>query len=60
MSQHSIDHPAWQELDETSLSQVSGGYVGPDQTSLSFPSGLCLYINIARIGQIAKVVGIQR
>jgi len=60
MSQHSIDQPAWQELDETSLRQVSGGYLGPDQDISEFPVWALPYINIARIGQVAKVVGIQR
>lgn len=59
MSQQSIDHPAWQALDETSLRHVSGGYVGPDQDISEFPAWALPYINIARIGQIAKVMGIQ-
>lgn len=60
MSQQSIDHAAWQELDETSLRQVSGGYLGPDQDISEFPVWALPYINIARIGQITKVMGIQR
>jgi len=60
MSQQSIDHPAWQELDETRLSQVSGGFLSQDQDISEFPIWALPYINIARIGQVAKVMGIQR
>ena len=60
MTQPNIDHPALQELDETRLRQVSGGYLSPDQDISDFPVWALPYINIAHIGQIAKVMGIQR
>ena len=50
-------HEAFHELDVASLSHVTGGFLGPDQSIADFPVWALPYINIARIGQIAQVAG---
>jgi hypothetical protein len=50
-------HAAFHELDVASLSHVTGGYVGPDQSITDFPVWVLPYINIAHVGRIAQVVG---
>ena len=55
MSPQTARHEAFHELDVASLSHVTGGYLGPDQSITDFPVWALPYINIARIGQIARV-----
>ena len=55
MSHDTVSKQAFQELDDTSLSHVIGGYPGLDQVLSEFPVWLLPYINIAHVGQVAQV-----
>ena len=55
MSSQIVRHEAFHELDVASLSHVTGGNLSPDQSITDFPVWALPYINIARIGQIARV-----
>ena len=50
-----VRNAALHELDIASLSHVTGGYLGPDQSVTDFPVWALPYINIAHIGQIARM-----